>query len=154
MDPAKLYNPLMEMSDPRGMHPDHHGPPFLKKKSKSLFYILFVQHLLQLTFSCCFFFNQISESINHHNIWSRIWKKKINWIWISYWKHILHACALFSWLIIRHLPTCGTARYHLEPRRRRRHGYRMKHVHKLIRDFIVPMMILTWTSYTHIHIYI
>lgn len=33
MDPAKIYNPLMEMSDPRGMHPDHHGP-FLKKKSK------------------------------------------------------------------------------------------------------------------------
>uniref|UniRef100_A0A182NQ12 BTB domain-containing protein n=1 Tax=Anopheles dirus TaxID=7168 RepID=A0A182NQ12_9DIPT len=32
MDPGKIYSPLMEMSDPRGMH--HDGPPFLKKKSK------------------------------------------------------------------------------------------------------------------------
>uniref|UniRef100_A0A182Q6T6 BTB domain-containing protein n=1 Tax=Anopheles farauti TaxID=69004 RepID=A0A182Q6T6_9DIPT len=31
MDPGKIYSPLMEMSDPRGMH--HDGPPFLKKKS-------------------------------------------------------------------------------------------------------------------------
>ncbi|XP_058838389.1 protein jim lovell [Topomyia yanbarensis] len=30
MDPGKIYSPLMEMSDPRGMH--HDGPPFLKKK--------------------------------------------------------------------------------------------------------------------------
>lgn len=35
IDPAKLYNPLMEMSDPRGMHPDHaHPTPYLKKKGK------------------------------------------------------------------------------------------------------------------------
>ncbi|CAD7011733.1 unnamed protein product [Ceratitis capitata] len=34
IDPGKLYNPLMEMSDPRGM-PSDHPPPFLKgKKSK------------------------------------------------------------------------------------------------------------------------
>lgn len=33
MDPSKLYNPLMEMPDPRSMHPHPHGP-FLKKKSK------------------------------------------------------------------------------------------------------------------------
>lgn len=32
MDPAKMFNPLMDMSDPRGMSGDH--PPFLKKKSK------------------------------------------------------------------------------------------------------------------------
>ncbi|XP_040167039.1 protein jim lovell isoform X2 [Anopheles arabiensis] len=30
MDPGKIYSPLMEMSDPRGLH--HEGPPFLKKK--------------------------------------------------------------------------------------------------------------------------
>lgn len=30
IDPGKLYNPLMEMSDPRGLGADH--PPFLKKK--------------------------------------------------------------------------------------------------------------------------
>lgn len=32
MDHGKLYSPLMEMSDPRGMHGDQ--TPFLKKKSK------------------------------------------------------------------------------------------------------------------------
>lgn len=32
IDPGKLYNPLMEMSDPRGMPGE--TPPFLKKKSK------------------------------------------------------------------------------------------------------------------------
>ncbi|XP_036230907.2 protein jim lovell isoform X1 [Bactrocera oleae] len=31
IDPGKLYNPLMEMSDPRGM-PSDHPPPFLKGK--------------------------------------------------------------------------------------------------------------------------
>lgn len=31
MDPAKIFNPLMDMSDPRGMD---HPPSFLKKKSK------------------------------------------------------------------------------------------------------------------------
>lgn len=31
MDHGKLYSPLMEMSDPRGMHDQ---TPFLKKKSK------------------------------------------------------------------------------------------------------------------------
>jgi len=40
IDPGKLYSPLMEMSDPRGMH--HEPPSFLKKKSKlSLNYIKF-----------------------------------------------------------------------------------------------------------------
>lgn len=34
MDPGKMYNPLMELSDPRTMHPDHPPPPFLKKKCK------------------------------------------------------------------------------------------------------------------------
>ncbi|KAM7344875.1 BTB/POZ domain-containing jim lovell protein isoform 3-T9 [Cochliomyia hominivorax] len=34
IDPGKLYNPLMEMSDPRGMPGE--APPFLKKKSKYL----------------------------------------------------------------------------------------------------------------------
>lgn len=33
MDPGKLYNPLMEMPDPRQMHPHPHGP-YLKKKNK------------------------------------------------------------------------------------------------------------------------
>ncbi|XP_031622232.1 protein jim lovell isoform X2 [Contarinia nasturtii] len=33
MDPGKLYNPLMEMPDPRSMHPHPHGP-YLKKKNK------------------------------------------------------------------------------------------------------------------------
>lgn len=33
MDPSKLYSPLMEMSDPRGMHPDQQQP-YLKKKGK------------------------------------------------------------------------------------------------------------------------
>lgn len=40
MDPAKMFNPLMDMSDPRGMSGDH--PTFLKKKSKLIritFYI-------------------------------------------------------------------------------------------------------------------
>lgn len=32
MDPSKLYSPLMEMSDPRGMHPEQQ--PYLKKKGK------------------------------------------------------------------------------------------------------------------------
>lgn len=32
IDPGKLYNPLMEMSDPRDMPGG--PPPFLKKKSK------------------------------------------------------------------------------------------------------------------------
>lgn len=32
MDPAKMFNPLMDMSDPRGMSGDH--PTFMKKKSK------------------------------------------------------------------------------------------------------------------------
>lgn len=46
MDPGKLYNPLLEMSDPRAMHPNPHGP-YLKKKSKckytdlSLFFLFF-----------------------------------------------------------------------------------------------------------------
>lgn len=49
IDPGKLYNPLMEMSDPRSMHPHPHGP-YLKKKNKCKFnsiklkiFILFVE---------------------------------------------------------------------------------------------------------------
>lgn len=37
MDPGKLYNPLMEMPDPRSMHPHPHGP-YLKKKNKCKYY--------------------------------------------------------------------------------------------------------------------
>lgn len=33
IDPSKIYNPLMEMPDPRAIHPHPHGP-YLKKKSK------------------------------------------------------------------------------------------------------------------------
>lgn len=36
IDPGKLYNPLMEMSDPRSMH-SHHPGPYLKKKNKCKF---------------------------------------------------------------------------------------------------------------------
>lgn len=39
MDPGKLYNPLMEMSDPRAMHPNPHGP-YLKKKNKRKYCII------------------------------------------------------------------------------------------------------------------
>lgn len=34
LDPSKMYNPLMELSDPRTMHPDHQSSSFLKKKCK------------------------------------------------------------------------------------------------------------------------
>lgn len=39
MDPGKLYNPLMEMPDPRGIHPHPHGP-YLKKKNKCKYILL------------------------------------------------------------------------------------------------------------------
>lgn len=40
MDHGKLYSPLMEMSDPRGMHDQ---TPFLKKKSK---FFIFIYNLI------------------------------------------------------------------------------------------------------------
>lgn len=34
IDPSKMYNPLLDLPDPRSMHPDH--TPFLKKKREYL----------------------------------------------------------------------------------------------------------------------
>lgn len=44
IDPGKLYNPLMEMSDPRGMPGE--TPPFLKKKSKYKFLAIVLRKTL------------------------------------------------------------------------------------------------------------
>lgn len=41
MDPGKLYNPLMEMPDPRGIHGPHPHGPYLKKKNKCKYIALF-----------------------------------------------------------------------------------------------------------------
>lgn len=55
MDPSKLYNPLLEMSDPRAMHPNPHGP-YLKKKSKRKYYISFAYGFLVIDFILRHFF--------------------------------------------------------------------------------------------------
>lgn len=41
-----MYNPLMELSDPRTMHPDHPPPTFLKKKRKLTHLILLLLFFL------------------------------------------------------------------------------------------------------------
>lgn len=63
MDPGKLYNPLMEMSDPRSMHPHHHGP-YLKKKGKRKYSIAFTIHIANRTFT----FPREGEGIREKNI--------------------------------------------------------------------------------------
>lgn len=66
MDPGKLYNPLMDMPDPRGLPPHPHGP-FLKKKSKSKYtegiFLLYTDPSLILT-TVFLQFRAISCSMN------------------------------------------------------------------------------------------
>lgn len=58
MDPGKIYNPLLEMSDPRGM--PNETPPFLKKKSK-YFKITFIFVYLS------YLFINVVKFINFYN---------------------------------------------------------------------------------------